>query len=370
MLQPDVIMPRVSVIIPNYNHCLYLGNRIESVLRQTFQDFEVILLDDHSTDASVSIIKSYEGHPKVSKIILNETNSGSTFKQWNTGIQEAEGEYIWIAESDDWADEAFLEMLVSQAEAYPSAGIVYCESWAVDEKGVLICKVSNFEVDPDRWKSDFFNLGQDECARYLVLHNTIPNASAVLFQKKVYLEAGMADESMRLAGDWLQWVRMLLISDVAFVARPLNYYRTHNATVRSKSGKLVYEVVECHKVILIIAAAVPVSEQALLTGSKIILDRWIHRIMADSSKTIRDYYEDLVQIMKQVELPKASGNRIREWILKEWIKQITSGKVSLGMIISTYAAARKVDDLIIKKLMKRLLKHYYPGIYSYVTSSA
>jgi hypothetical protein len=74
--------------------------------------------------------------------------------------------------------------------------------------------------------------------------------------------------------------------------------------------------------------------------------------------------------MKQVELPKASGNRIREWILKEWIKQITSGKVSLGMIISTYAAARKVDDLIIKKLMKRLLKHYYPGIYSYVTSSA
>ncbi len=363
-------MPRVSVIIPNYNHCVYLGRRIESVLKQTFRDFEIILLDDHSTDDSVSLIKSYEGHSKISKIILNETNGGSTFKQWNKGIKEAKGEYIWIAESDDYADETFLETLIKLAEAYPSAGIAYCESWAIDEKETLLTKVSNYEVDPKRWKSDFFNSGRDECARYMVLHNTIPNASAVLFKKEVYQKAGPADESMRLAGDWLQWVKMLLISDVVFVAQPLNYYRTHTSTVRSMAAKLIYEVVECHKVILAIASAVPVSEQALLTGSKIILDRWMHRISADATKDVRNYYEDLVQIMIQVELPKASKNRIQEWILKEWIKQITSGRASWHIIISTYAAARKADDLIIKKLMKRLLKHYYPGIYSYVTSAA
>ncbi len=92
---------RVSVILPNYNHSKYLKQRIDSILNQTFQDFELILLDDNSPDDSVDIIESYRDHKRVSHIHLNKENSGSTFKQWERGFSLAKGEYIWIAESDD-----------------------------------------------------------------------------------------------------------------------------------------------------------------------------------------------------------------------------------------------------------------------------
>jgi glycosyltransferase involved in cell wall biosynthesis len=97
--------PLVSVIIPNYNHAAYLNERIDSVLNQTFRDFEVILLDDCSTDNSREIIESYRGHEKISQIEYNEVNSGSTFIQWKKGLDLAQGDWIWIAESDDVADE-------------------------------------------------------------------------------------------------------------------------------------------------------------------------------------------------------------------------------------------------------------------------
>ena len=84
--------PLVSVIIPNYNHARYLDERIQSVLNQTYQNFEVIILDDKSTDNSVEVINQYKDDLHVSCIIVNEENSGSTFKQWHKGFELAKGE--------------------------------------------------------------------------------------------------------------------------------------------------------------------------------------------------------------------------------------------------------------------------------------
>src|SRR3989442_15683408 len=107
----DIMSPEVattgSVIVPNYNHASFLRLRIESVLVQTYQDYEVILLDDCSTDNSREILASYRNNPKV-RIEYNERNSGGVFKQWNKGVRMARGRYIWIAESDDYADACFL----------------------------------------------------------------------------------------------------------------------------------------------------------------------------------------------------------------------------------------------------------------------
>ncbi|MEJ7913050.1 MAG: glycosyltransferase family 2 protein, partial [Chitinophagaceae bacterium] len=77
----------VSVIIPNYNHAEYLHQRIQSVLDQTWPHFEIIILDDCSTDNSKQIIEEYRYHDKVGAIIFNPVNSGSTFKQWIKGIE-------------------------------------------------------------------------------------------------------------------------------------------------------------------------------------------------------------------------------------------------------------------------------------------
>ena len=106
-------MPLVSVIVPNYNHAPFLRLRLDSIFNQTFQDFEVIILDDCSTDNSKEIIEEYRNRPQVSHVVYNETNSGSPFKQWAKGFDLAQGEYIWIAESDDWAELAFLEVFIS-----------------------------------------------------------------------------------------------------------------------------------------------------------------------------------------------------------------------------------------------------------------
>ena len=220
--------PKVSVIIPNYNHARFLQKRIESVLNQTYQDFEIIYLDDASTDGSQEVFASFAQDKRI-RAFSNTVNTGIPGKQWNKGVREARGEYIWIAESDDYTDEHFLEMLVPQLEAHPTAGLVYCHSWVVNENDEVIDSYDNHTEDLDkiRWKRNFFNRGKDELVNYMLHKNTIPNASAVLFRKKIYEEAGYADEWIRYCGDWLLWVKMLMISDVAFVAWPLNYHRRH-----------------------------------------------------------------------------------------------------------------------------------------------
>ena len=92
-------MQKVSVIMPNYNHAPYLKERMDSILWQDYPDLEVILLDDASTDNSVSILNEYTNHPRVKTLVVNDTNSGNPFLQWQRGLQEATGEYVWIAES-------------------------------------------------------------------------------------------------------------------------------------------------------------------------------------------------------------------------------------------------------------------------------
>ena len=104
--------PLVSVIIPNYNHARYLDERMQSVLGQTYQNIEVIILDDCSTDNSREVIERYRNDPKVTSIVYNDSNTGKPFQQWNKGIGLAAGDIIWLAESDDTCDAEMLERLV------------------------------------------------------------------------------------------------------------------------------------------------------------------------------------------------------------------------------------------------------------------
>ena len=166
-------MPKISVIIPNYNHAQFLEQRIESVLNQTVQDVEVIFLDDNSTDNSREVFSKYVNHPKISHVIFNETNSGSPFKQWNKGFSLATGEYIWLAESDDYADPRFLETLVEILEENPQVGVAYCQSHQVDKYNDFVATLHCWtdELDKERWHNDFINNGLEECRKYLIVKN-------------------------------------------------------------------------------------------------------------------------------------------------------------------------------------------------------
>ena len=98
----------------------------------------------------------------------------------------------------------------------------------------MIDTLECFPFGTSRWRSDFLNSGRDECGNFLYWTNTIPNASAVLLRRNILKRAGGPPRDMRLAGDWVTYVNMLAISDIAFVSAPLNYFRFHDRTVRSR----------------------------------------------------------------------------------------------------------------------------------------
>jgi glycosyltransferase involved in cell wall biosynthesis len=228
------MFPKVSVIIPNYNHARFLRQRIDSVIAQTFQEFELIIMDDFSQDNSKDIIEEYRGNPNVTHIVYNENNSGSTFRQWKKGIELAKGEWIWLAESDDWCEQDLLATLVENAIKSSNTTISYCQSYYREEGNELVSDMSfhTGSLSASHWLRDYLNTGSDEIKNFLLYKNTIPNASAVIFKKSAFLEVDKSFEKMRLCGDWMLWVQLLKIGNIAFCAKPLNNFRAHNSTTR------------------------------------------------------------------------------------------------------------------------------------------
>jgi glycosyltransferase involved in cell wall biosynthesis len=246
-----VTIPTVSVVVPNYNHAPYLRKRVESILAQTYQDFELILLDDCSTDNSREVLKSYRDNPKV-RIEFNDKNTGTPFKQWNKGVQMARGKYIWIAESDDYADSRFLERMVSILDERTETTFAYCRSWDIreDDQPRGFVDVYLEAWDANHWKADFLVDGLEEVRRFFVVAVTVPNASSVLFRKDAYERVGGADESFRVSADYKLWAAMALEGKIAYSGEPLNYFRTHseNARTRTEAGGL--GLAECISVML------------------------------------------------------------------------------------------------------------------------
>ena len=210
-------MPKVTIITPNYNHARFLTRRLDSILAQTFQDFELIILDNASTDRSREVIEPFAKDPRV-RVIFNARNNGSTFKQWNLGLSHAKGDYVWFAESDDYAEPALLATLVDRLDRHPSVGLACCQSRVIDENdNILFDYLHELESchQSDRWRTDYLNSGHDECIRYLFLFNTIPNASAVLMRRQ-HERAGGVPQDMHLCGDWMLYINifqyMILLS--------------------------------------------------------------------------------------------------------------------------------------------------------------
>jgi len=234
-------MPKVSVVVPNYNYERYLPSRLESIFNQTFQDFEVIILDDNSTDDSKRVIEKYRNHPKVTHVIYNEINSGSPFVQWNKGIEFATGEWIWIAEIDDLADRTLLEKLLLNTKNNNDVVLSYCQSYRMDASGCIKGDWSNWTDDLDKnlFKNNFVFEGLLYIEKFLYSKNTIPNASGLIFKKDIYSKVGKADEDLKYCADWLLWLKLLTLGNIAFYAEKLNYFRYHQKSVIALKEKFV-----------------------------------------------------------------------------------------------------------------------------------
>lgn len=231
--------PKISVIVPNYNHSKYLDQRIESILSQTYQDFEIILLDDFSTDDSLQVLNKYKDHPKVSNFIVNKVNSGSVFYQWNKGVFYAKGDFIWIAESDDIASPDFLENLIVKLLSDKKIGIAFCQSYKINSCGEIYGNWLNHTKEDEQniFLNSFEMNGDVFIKRFMIEQNSIPNASGVVFRKCLFQSIDGAPINLKTIGDWSAYVKMLATSNVYFCHKELNYFRMHENSCVAISSK-------------------------------------------------------------------------------------------------------------------------------------
>lgn len=244
-------MPRFSVIIPNYNHAAWLEERIESVLKQTFTDFELILLDDGSTDNSRDIIEKYRQHPKVSHISYSEKNSGSPFRQWQKGLSLAGGEWIWIAESDDRGEPGFLETAEKAITAHPGIGLFYSNAWREEDlaTGVTFAPEKNSYFATEKWSVPYINDGKQEIAECLGLRCTINNASSVVFRKDLLQEFFWQAATFNFHGDWFCYLAVLTVAGVAYDPAPLNHCRIHSSGIQTRLPEDGRHRTECFRIL-------------------------------------------------------------------------------------------------------------------------
>lgn len=261
-------MPTFTVIIPNYNHAPFLKARIDSVINQTYPDFELILLDDCSSDNSRDIIEEYRQHPKVSHIVYNKRNSGHPCRQWQKGVQFAKGEWIWIAESDDVAGPLFLETLVGCIQQYPSAGIVYSNSYKEDTDAdgfKTTAEETNFDFSTTNWDHGHLIKGETAINNYLCKKNIILNISSALIRKQ-WLD-GLVPEikAMKYYADWYIYIRMASVADIGYCSQLLNTFRRH-------SGSLIHQSVikgiktDCFRILSLL------SKQPYITNKPELID--------------------------------------------------------------------------------------------------
>ncbi len=232
-------IPLVSVIIPNYNHREFLEERINSVLNQTYQDFEVIILDDSSDDLSEIIIEKYRDNPKVSKILFNEKNSGSPCGQWEKGIEAAKGEFIWIAESDDTSSKHFLEKAMSVFNQNSQVSLYYCRSIRLGSQNIPISYFWPDNFSEFQWKSDFEISGAEFISKFMRYFNAIPNTSSAVFRSSNLIKDYLKEvKQYKYCGDWLFWIKILKATRVSYSKLEMNYFRIHEKTTRSNKSIL------------------------------------------------------------------------------------------------------------------------------------
>ena len=280
---------KVSCVIPNYNYANYIENRIDSVVNQTYPLYELIVLDDKSSDNSVEVIekkleKIKKEHPQLKvKFIPNEENSGSVFKQWEKAFNNFTGDYLWIAEADDLCNKYFLNVVM---KGFRNKKVVlsYAESKMMDENNQITEEDMRRVIDLKktyRYDHDYINDGKEELEEILCTNNSIPNASGVVFKRndnadyQKYLKEAQKD--FRLAGDWYFYAKVLLHGRIAYSSDSLNYHRYHTNSVTNTTKDLI-RLREVLKVQSAVSKDINLSEDAIKRSKAYVksLQYWWH----------------------------------------------------------------------------------------------
>lgn len=229
--------PLVTALVPSYNHGRFLRDRIDSILAQTYRNFELIVIDDCSQDNSDEIILRLKNEYDFI-YIKNERNSGTPFSAWEKIAELARGKYIWICESDDVAEPEFLNTAVQRLEYNSNAVLFYSNSKIINDIGEYIGHTDTYFEDfwkDSRWKYDFSANGFEELVKYQVRGQTVPNMSSALILTTIFKRAfNPFLKRFQLTGDWLFIGNIMYYGDIEFSCAALNRFRKHQVTSRER----------------------------------------------------------------------------------------------------------------------------------------
>jgi len=227
--------PKVTVLVPSYNHGGYLKQRIDSILGQTYRNLELVVIDDRSQDDSDEVITGLLKSREF-RYLRNDRNSGTPFAAWGRIAEIAEGDYIWICESDDFAEPTVLETAVRALQADQSAVLYYCNSWVVNESGHRIGDTSEYfsETWRDaRWERGFSADGRSELVNYQQRGQVVPNMSSALIDADAFRKSySPLLKRFKLTGDWLFIGWVMRHGSVIFDPEKLSNFRKHEVTSR------------------------------------------------------------------------------------------------------------------------------------------
>lgn len=222
--------PLVSICIPNYNNEKYLDSCIQSALDQTYQNIEVILTDDNSSDKSLAIARRYSDRIEI---IENQSNLGQP-KNTNKCVEHSKGEYIVILHSDDSLLSDFAEKLGPILDRNPSVGMAVGERMETDETG-MIKKIAPF------YNTNCIVPGERQ-AKVFMMSSFLP--CQVLLRRETFEKAGRVDERHIVNLDGLLWFKCALVGDVGYIKDPVCVYRRHGESTTAQYNRTIDHMIQ------------------------------------------------------------------------------------------------------------------------------
>lgn len=245
-LQQVEYRPKVSVIVPNFNHGRFLEQRIQSILKQSYHNLELLILDDCSSDDSREIIARYcHRYPEMIRFIPNSENSGNVFRQWRKGVENTEGELVWICESDDICEPDFLASLVSNFKDR-SVNIAFGRIQFCDKDGNFRAGLDQYREGAEAgiWDQRIGRPASEWFANGFGVNNVIANVGGCIFRRQL-LSASIWEEAetFTVLGDWFLYAHLAGGGQIVYEPSAVAYFRQHgDNTSVSSFAKLPYYI--------------------------------------------------------------------------------------------------------------------------------
>ncbi len=291
-----VIPGLVSIVVASYNHAEYLTQRMDSLIAQTYSNIEIIVIDDHSTDNSLEILRRYESLPKVNLIVREENGGWVTVS--NQGVELSSGEFVIFANCDDDCDPYMIEYLVSILQRYPKAGISFCRSLMIDSRNNIIGDDFFYREKAFKRLCTFDRLiAKREMTLFLLYSCVIPNLSAALIRKECLFEVGVLSHDYKVCSDWDLFLRISTRFDFAYVTKALNKFRQHRTTIRSQTKERI--VIEEYLRLLLPLIKITDISQLKKTRYKIrVMYMWATHLILPSMSGLKNFKFHVEKVIK------------------------------------------------------------------------